>query len=243
MSGIEFDFTGRKVLVTGGTSGIGAAIADAFTAANARVIITGTAPNKNAYTSLPRHERYLPLRLGERSSVLALAEACGDLDVLVNNAGRTSMPEDFDTTVDEMLKGTHMLTISCLPMLSRSTQRGGGAVISIASMMAFFGNTVFPAYGAAKAGLLMLTRSLAQTWGQKNVRINALAPGAIRTPMTELFASDPVYGPATAHRIALGRWGEPEDIANTVLFLASSAARYITGECLVVSGGYMIADS
>ncbi|OCC23425.1 short-chain dehydrogenase [Croceicoccus estronivorus] len=238
-----FDFAAREVLVTGGTSGIGAAVADAFTLAGARVTITGTRADSAAYDGLPRHHRYLPLRLGERKNVLDVADACANIDVLINNAGRTSMPEDFDVAVDELLKGTHALTMACLPALSRSTQRGGGAVISLASMMAFFGNTLFPGYGAAKAGLLMLTRSLAQGWGDRNVRVNAVAPGAIRTPMTERFADDPVYGPATAQRIALGRWGEPDDIADPILFLASPAARYITGECLAVSGGYMIADS
>lgn len=237
------DFTGRKVLVTGGTSGIGAVVAQAFADAGASVIITGTADDPSGYADLPSHDRYLPLRLAERDTVLAVAEACAELDVLINNAGRTSMPEDFDAAVDELLKGTHALTVACLPALSHSTQRGGGAVVTIGSMMAFFGNTFFPGYGAAKAGLMMLTRSLAQGWGQRNVRVNALSPGAIRTPMTVRFADDDAYGPATAQRIALGRWGEPDDIADPVLFLASPAARYITGECLMVSGGYMIADS
>lgn len=241
---VAWDFSGRKVLVTGGTSGIGAVIADAFSQSGAHVTITGTAATVSHYSDpLPRHDRYLPLRLGERDTITALAKACPDLDVLVNNAGRTSAPEDFDAAVDELLKGTHALTMACLPALSRSTMRGGGSVISIGSMMAFFGNTYFPGYGAAKAGLMMLTRSLAQAWGRQNVRVNALSPGAIRTPMTVRFADDPQYGPGTVQRISLGRWGEPDDIAEPVLFLASPAARYITGECLMVSGGYMIADS
>lgn len=242
MIGTASDFTDCRVLVTGGTSGIGAAIADAFAAAGAHVTITGTAETVDSYADLPRYHRYLPLRLADRASVLAVAQACDVLDVLVNNAGRTSMPEDFDTAIDELLKGTHALTMACLPTLARSTQRGGGSVISIASMMAFFGNSLFPGYGASKAGLVMLTRSLARAFGQRNVRVNAVAPGAIRTPMTERYATDPVYGPATEQRIVLGRWGEPEEIAEPVLFLASPAARYITGECLTVSGGYMISD-
>lgn len=245
---VAWDFSGRRVLVTGGTSGIGAAIAEAFAHSGAHVTITGTASEAQVAAGhyrdpLPAHDRYLSLRLGDRDSVNALAEACPELDVLVNNAGRTSAPEDFDAAVDELLKGTHALTMACLPALSRSTAQGGGSVISIGSMMAFFGNTYFPGYGAAKAGLMMLTRSLAQGWGQRNVRVNALSPGAIRTPMTMRFADDAQFGPGTAQRISLGRWGEPADIAEPVLFLASPAARYITGECLMVSGGYMIADS
>ena len=93
------------------------------------------------------------------------------------------------------------------------------------------------------AGLLLLTKSLAQQWGAKGVRLNVVAPGPVRTRMTERYADDPVYGPATAQRMALGRWGMPEDIAGPTLFLASPAARFITGECLIASGGYMIAEA
>lgn len=238
-----FDFTDRSVLVTGGTSGIGAALAQAFSDAGAQVTITGTAVDRAAYDALPPHAQYLPMNLLDRASVQAVVEACPQLDILINNAGRTSMPEDFDAAVDGNLKGTYALTTALLPKLAESRHDGGGAVVSMVSMMAFLGNTIFPGYGAAKAGLLILTRSLAQAWGDRGVRVNALAPGAIRTPMTATFADDPVYGPGTASRIALGRWGEPEDMVGPALFLCSGAARYVTGECLSASGGYMIADS
>lgn len=238
-----FDFTNRTVLVTGGSSGIGAALAQAFADAGANVTITGTTTDCTAYDTLPSHNRYLPMNLLDRASVEAVAEACPQLDILINNAGRTSLPEDFDAAIDSGLKGTYALTDALLPKLAESTHEGGGAVVSLVSMMAFLGNTIFPGYGAAKAGLLILTRSLAQRWGARGVRVNALAPGAIRTPMTSAFADDPVYGPGTASRVALGRWGEPEDMVGPALFLCSSAARYVTGECLSASGGYMIADS
>ena len=238
-----FDFSGRLILVTGGTSGIGAALAQALSDAGAQVTITGTSPDGTGYDALPTHAQYLPMNLLDRGSVEAVADACPQLDILINNAGRTSMPEDFDAAVDGSLKGTYALTTALLPKLAESRQDGGGAVVSMGSMMAFLGNTIFPGYGAAKAGLLILTRSLAQAWGGQGVRVNALAPGAIRTPMTATFADDPVYGPGTASRIALGRWGEPEDMVGPALFLCSGAARYVTGECLSASGGYMIADS
>lgn len=238
-----FDFTDRSVLVTGGTSGIGAALAQAFSDAGAQVTITGTATDAAAYDALPSHAHYLPMNLLDRASVEAVADACPQLDILINNAGRTAMPEDFDVAVDGNLKGSYALTTALLPKLAESRHDGGGAVVSMVSMMAFLGNTIFPGYGAAKAGLLILTRSLAQAWGARGVRVNALAPGAIRTPMTAAFADDPVYGPGTAARIALGRWGEPEDMVGPALFLCSGAARYVTGECLSASGGYMIADS
>lgn len=238
-----FDFTGREVLVTGGTSGIGAALAEAFADAGASVTITGTARQASDYKELPPHARYLQMDLADRGSVEAVAKACDTLDILINNAGRTSMPEDFDVAVDGNLKGAYALTLACLPKLAESRHEGGGAVVSMASMMSFFGSSTFPGYGAAKAALVVLTRSLAQAWGPKGVRINALAPGAIRTPMTSVFADDPDYGPGTAARIALGRWGTPEDMVGPALFLCSSSARYVTGECLSASGGYLIADS
>ncbi|WP_255326462.1 SDR family NAD(P)-dependent oxidoreductase [Sphingobium sp. EM0848] len=240
---MTFGFSDRLVLVTGGSSGIGAALAQAVSDAGAHVTITGTAPDGGAYDALPSHARYLPMNLLDRASVEAVADACPKLDILINNAGRTAIPEDFDAAIDAGLKGTHALTTALLPKLAESRHDGGGAVLSMASMTAFWGSTVLPGYGAAKAGLLILTRSLAQAWGARGVRVNALAPGAIRTPMTAAFADDPVYGPGTASRIALGRWGEAEDMVGPALFLCSGAARYVTGECLSASGGYMIADS
>jgi 3-oxoacyl-[acyl-carrier protein] reductase len=237
-----FDFTGRHVLVTGGSSGIGGGIATAFVEAGARVIITGTRDEATA-DAIPQGWDYRPLRLHERESIHALANSLDRLDILVNNAGGTSMPEDFDAAIDANLKGVHALTTACLPLLERSEHDGGGAVVTIASMMAVFGNSIFPGYSAAKAGLLLLTKSLAQQWGAKGVRLNAVAPGPVRTRMTERYADDPTYGPATAQRMALGRWGTPEDIVGPTLFLASPAARFITGECLVASGGYMIAEA
>lgn len=237
-----FDFTGRHVLVTGGSSGIGAGIASAFIEAGAQVIITGTRERADAGL-IPPGAEYRSLRLEDRESVHALASGLGKLDILVNNAGGTSVPEDFDAAVDANLKGVHALTSACLPLLEQSDHDGGGAVVMIASMMAVFGNSLFPGYSAAKAGMLLLTKSLAQHWGGRGVRINALAPGPVRTRMTERYADDPAYGPATAQRMALGRWGEPKDIAGPALFLASPAAAFITGECLVASGGYMIAEA
>lgn len=237
-----FDFTGRHVLVTGGSSGIGGAIARAFAETGAQVIITGTR-DAIEVNDIPPGTEYRPLRLHDRTSVHALANGLERLDILVNNAGGTSTPEDFDAAIDANLKGVHALTTACLPLLARSNHDGGGAVVTIASMMAVFGNSIFPGYSAAKAGLLLLTKSLAQQWGTKGVRINAVAPGPVRTRMTERYADDPVYGPATAQRMALGRWGTPEDIAGPTLFLASPAARFITGECLIASGGYMIAEA
>jgi 3-oxoacyl-[acyl-carrier protein] reductase len=239
---MNYDFTGRHVLVTGGTSGIGAAIAVAFAAAGAGVTVTGTR-EAGSYPSLPGSTRYMRLRLGNPEDITALVAEVDRLDILINNAGGTTVPEDFDVAIDVNLKGVHALTAALLPVIAGSDLMGGGSVISIASMMAVFGNSILPGYSAAKAGILLMTRSLAQGWGTRGVRINAIAPGPVRTPMTERYADDPAIGPATAQRMALCRWGRPEEIAGPTLFLASPAAAFITGECLVVSGGYMIAEA
>src|SRR5690606_18693350 len=134
---MKFDFTNREVLVTGGTSGIGAALAQAFSDAGAAVTITGTAADASAYADLPTHARYLQMSLSDRASIEAVAAACETLDILINNAGRTSMPEDFDEAIDSNLKGTHALTVACLPKLAASKHEGGGAVVSVVSMMSF----------------------------------------------------------------------------------------------------------
>lgn len=238
-----FDFTGRRVLVTGATSGIGAAIAWAFLEGGAEVTITGTRTAARDYAAALPGADYRRFQLGDHASTDALAASFDRLDILINNAGATTAPEDFDAAIDVNLKGVHRLTTALAPLLERSDMPGGGAVVSIVSMMAIFGNSIFPGYSAAKAGLLLLTRSLAQGWGPRGIRVNAVAPGPVRTPMTARFADDPVYGPGTAQRMALGRWGDPADIAGPVLFLASPAAAFVTGECLVASGGYMIAEA
>ncbi|OHT21143.1 SDR family NAD(P)-dependent oxidoreductase [Edaphosphingomonas haloaromaticamans] len=241
MAAVSFDFSCRRVLVTGATSGIGAAIARAFADAGAEVIATGTRPSAGDYADPPPGE-YRRFLLGDAASTDALIASIDRLDILVNNAGATGHPEDFAAAVQTNLTGVHRLTTGLAPLLEASDMPGGGAVVSIASMMAVFGNSIFPGYSAAKAGLLLLTKSLAQGWGGR-IRINAVAPGPVRTPMTERYADDPAYGPATAARMALGRWGDPQDIAGPVLFLASPAAAFITGECLIASGGYMIAEA
>lgn len=240
---VTFDFSGCTVLVTGGSSGIGAAIATAFVSAGATVTITGTRVSSADYEQLPAGTHYRQLRLDHAGDFQALAEHFFKLDILVNNAGGVSSPEDFAHAVRINLTAVQQLSSALHASLCASEFPGGANVINIASMMSLFGSGYFPGYSAAKGGLLLLTKSLAIQWAQDNIRVNAVAAGSIVTPMTQRFADDPATHAAVCQRTPLGRWGNPADIAGAVLLLCSPAAAFITGHTLVADGGYSITDS
>jgi NAD(P)-dependent dehydrogenase (short-subunit alcohol dehydrogenase family) len=240
---IQFDYSGCTVLVTGGTSGIGAGIAAAFRAAGAHVTVTGTKPLASDYAELPRDTDYLQLRLDEADDIRAVAESFTRLDILVNNAGGVQMPEDFARAVQINLTAVQQLSSGLHAALAASVFPGGASIVNLASMMSLFGSSYFPGYSAAKGGLLLLTKSLAIQWAGDGIRVNAIAAGSIVTPMTQRFADDPETHAAVCRRTPLGRWGEPEDIAGSVLLLCSPAAGFVTGQTLAVDGGYSITDN
>ncbi|MBP8925325.1 MAG: SDR family oxidoreductase [Pseudomonadales bacterium] len=240
---VRFDFAGLDVLVTGGTKGIGKAIACAFRDAGARVTITGGAAHERDYDELPAGVRYRQLRLTERSDIEALATAVTALDVLVNNAGGTggaSSPYDFDTALTVNLGAVYHLSEALADVLSRSTLEGGASIVNLASEMALFASPYFAGYGAAKAGVVQLTRTFCAALAPRNIRVNAVLPGSIPTPMTNAFAEDPAVHAMVSNATPLARWGKPEEIAGAVLFLSSPVASFISGHTLVVDGGYSI---
>jgi NAD(P)-dependent dehydrogenase (short-subunit alcohol dehydrogenase family) len=245
---VAYDYTGAHVLVTGGTSGIGAAIAAAYRAAGANVTITGTRPDAAHYGAAASGFRYLPFEAGDARQAVALAEQFEALDILVNNAGTAmpggrdeSDPEVFAQAVDINLLGAYRLAHACHPLLAQSRVPGGASVIGMASLTALFGNGLVPGYGAAKAGVVQLTKGLATAWAGQGIRVNAVAPGLIDTPLTKDHLADPVALAPWLARTPLARTGTPEDVADSVLFLTSAAARYITGQTLIVDGGYSVA--
>lgn len=237
----RFDFAGAEVLVVGASrAGIGAAIARAFQEAGARVAITGAEPEA-APEDMARFA-YTQLDVTDGAAVRSLAETRGRLDVLVNCAaitarGEEMAPEFFAHVVNVNLHGTFRMAEAFHPQLKAA----GGVLINIASMYAMFGSPRNPAYGASKAAVVQLTKSLAVAWAGDGIRVNAVAPGFIITQQSARSRTDPAHVAAVNLRTPMGRWGEPEDIAGPVLFLASQAAGFMTGTCLAIDGGYSVA--
>ncbi len=240
MGTARFDFTGANVLVVGASrAGIGANIARGFLAAGASVTITGAeeAPAPEDQGLYP----YVQLDVRDNDAVTALAAGMERLDVLVNCAAITRRGEEmepgfFATVVDVNLHGSFRTALA----FHGALKAAGGAVVNIASMYASFGSPRNPAYGASKAAVVQLTKSLAIAWAGDGIRVNAVSPGFIVTEQSARSRTDPAHVAAVAARTPLGRWGQPSDIGPAVLFLASEAARFITGACLNVDGGYSV---
>lgn len=247
-SDLRYDFSGARVLVTGGTSGIGAAVAKAYRDAGAMVTITGTRGAATDYDDDLAGYRYLQLDVEDAGQVERVAAAQDSLDVLVNNAGLALAaagldeydPAVFDRSLSMHLSSAYRMSHGCRAALARSGRAGGGAIVGIASMTSYFGIGMIPGYGTAKTGLVGLTRVLAVAWAKHGIRVNAVAAGLTRSRMTAGTFDDPRWTQPTLDRTPLGRLGEPVDVAGPVLFLTSSAASWITGQVLPIDGGFTV---
>lgn len=235
----------RNVLVTGASSGIGAAIARAFLASGAKVTATGaTNQEVEAAQAQPGMAgiRFLALDVRQGDAVSQLVQGLGPLDVVVNCAGvirrgSEHEPDVFADVLDINLNGTMRVCTAARAALAARR----GCIVNTASMLSFFGGGLVPGYSASKGGVAQLTKSLAIAYAAEGVRVNAVAPGWIATPLTQSLQDDPVRSGPILARTPLHRWGTPEDIAGPVLFLASEQAQFVTGVVLPVDGGYLIA--
>ena len=242
-----FDFAARRVLVTGGSSGIGRAVAAAFADAGADVTITGRKKTAGEYDVDLSRFHYRQAEMTDAASLRALAAGFDALDVLVNNAGANLIaqnewkPETFARALQLHLVSAFTLAVELKPLLAASPLAGGGSIVNTVSMSAFRSVPLVPGYGAAKAGLVQMTLNLGASWAMDNVRVNAVAPGLVETNMTAIMKRKGLEAIERAEldRVPMKRWGQPDEVAPAYLFLASEEARFITGATLYVDGGFM----
>ncbi len=236
---LSFDFSGKAVLVTGASNGIGNAIACAFRDAGALVHGTGTQPRSSYETDLDNIQ-FHQVDAGSEDQLEALAAAIPALDILVNNAGMVMYKrqeyetQNFRKMLDVNLTSMMTLSNALRPKLAA---KPNASIVNLTSLTAYFGSRGNPGYGASKAAIIQLTKTLAVAWARDGIRVNAIAPGFIATKMTEVSQSGAVND-GILQRTPLGRWGRPEDIAGAALFLASPLAGFVTGETLTVDGGF-----
>jgi NAD(P)-dependent dehydrogenase (short-subunit alcohol dehydrogenase family) len=239
---------GKVALVVGGSSGIGAAIAAALADVGAVVTVTGaTRGEVDSARSEPGFAARDAIELDVRDerSVRALIGDLPRLDVLVNCAGVIRRDDEHDVAVFEEVLAINLTgTMRCCTIardkLRSAAGRDGGAIVNTASVLSFHGGARVPGYSASKGGVAQLTKSLALAYAVDGIRVNAIAPGWVRTSLTRALQDDPARSDAIAARTPLGRWAEPDDIAGAAVFLCSAAARFVTGVVLPVDGGYLI---
>ncbi|MGH0037988.1 MAG: SDR family NAD(P)-dependent oxidoreductase [Myxococcota bacterium] len=241
---VSIDLQGRVALVAGGSSGIGLGIARRFEAAGATVHVTGTRARASDYGKESELEglAYHCLDVADDGAVRSFADAFGALDVLVSSVGTVAYGGrefDIDTfrqVLDVNLNGVMHLCTSLRDRLRR--QEGEpSSIVLVGSTSSFIATPGQPAYGASKGVLLTLTRCLAQAWAKHGIRVNGVAPGFVATRLTRRSREDEGVYAQTLQRIPLGRWGEPEEMGDVALFLASSMASYVTGQMLLADGG------
>ena len=243
---MTLDFTGKIALVTGGTRGIGEAIAEAFVAAGATVIVTARErAGLDAIAGRLRVESEA-LDVGDVDASQRVVDAVlarhGRIDVLVNNAG-TSIRQPTGQVTEEAWDRMFDTNTRGLFFLSQAVgrtmvARGGGAIVNIGSVAQVLGRREMAAYAASKGAVAQITRALALEWARQGVRVNCVAPAYVRTPLVEPVFRRPELMEEILRRTALGRVAEPREIAGPVLFLASDLASYVTGQTLFVDGGW-----
>ena len=248
-----FNLTGKRTLVTGGTHGLGMAMAEGLASAGAELIITGTTPSKmedalNYYKEKGyKASGYLfdvTNEIAAKENLDIIAKEIGDIHILVNNAGiikrelAITMPvEDFRRVIDVDLVGPFIMSQL---VAKQMIERKEGKIINICSMMSELGRNSVSAYAAAKGGLKMLTQNLATEWAKFNIQVNGIGPGYFATSQTAPIRVDGhPFNDFIISRTPAARWGKPEDLAGAAVFLASKASDFVNGQVVYVDGGIL----
>lgn len=236
-----FNYADKSVLVTGGSNGIGLAIARGFAAAGADVSITGTQLSAENYPEDLSGFSYRQVHMENPADVDALIAETEKIDVLINNAGTAVRapegltPEGFEKNIDINLNAVFRLCQGLHTKLSVHH----GSIINIASMTSYFASPRVPGYGASKAAILQLTKSLAAMYAVDGIRVNAIAPGWIETNLTDIVRGTEALNRPIVERTPMDRWGKPGELTGTALYLASNdLASFVTGVTIPVDGGF-----
>ena len=239
--GNELDFSGKRVVVVGGSSGIGNGIAQAFRGKGAEVEVWGTRASAEAYAGVEGSEldglAYTQVDVTDRQAITAHAHGPADVVVLsqgiVQYGGAEFTADGFDAVVEVNLRSV----MDCAMAFRDALVESGGSLVVVSSIAAFGAALGNPAYAASKAGAASLVKSLGQAWARDGVRVNGIAPGLVDTKLTKVTTDNPKRLEGSLRMIPMGRMGEPSEMAGAVLFLASPLASYMTGQTLVVDGG------
>ena len=253
MKGFTIDLSGKNAIVTGASRGLGQAIAIGLAEAGAKVGITSRSlkaleETQSKITDFGGEFRQIELDVRDitaMSSILqTVAHQVGGIDILVNNAGYEQVcpshevtEEIWDTIMETNLKGAFFAAQTAASSMVRSGR--GGAIVNVCSLTSYIGVPTAVPYGSSKSGLLGMTRALSTEWASDQIRVNAIAPGYFRTELTEAFYREEAWQKAMLQKIPLNSFGKAGDLKGAVVFLASDAAKYITGQCLAIDGGYL----
>jgi NAD(P)-dependent dehydrogenase (short-subunit alcohol dehydrogenase family) len=231
-------FKGKRALVAGATQGIGAVIANQLASMGAEVTALGLGLGDG--TLVPK----VDVRQADVTSAESLTQALqgiDQLDIVFNCAGIIQRGAEHDLEVFEKVLAVNLTgTMRVCTATRERLKARGGCIVNTASMLSFFGGGLVPGYAASKGGVAQLTKSLAIAYAPDGIRVNAVAPGWIDTPLTKPLQNDPARSGPILARTPLGRWGKPEDVARAAVFLCTPAAAFMTGVILPVDGGYMI---